>query len=321
MGDSGSRQAQLISAAVTLVALTLVVVHLVFPAVKVDAVTIALLIIAIVPWLAPILKTIELPGGWKFEFRELKEKVEQELRDNSRQVQHIAKRVEELAQFAIAGAAPASLKDRLARDLSEYRDHLIALGIDLSGNPPTVAIGDETYENAHYDGAKNEIVAGRPFASSDVLLREYTHHALLEARGQVGLVGSQQDAVESALADYFPCSYRNDPMLGREVAAYYRKRGQAMGEAIRDLETTARLSDVRDRHVHQLTGEIWAAAFWAIRAQLGTEAADRLLLGAWRSTPKGRGAERQFVVAVVDGVNPAQRDAVREAFTTRELPA
>lgn len=56
---------------VTAVALALAFVHLVWPRIAVDAITITLLFIAIVPWLAPIFKSIEFPGGWKVEFRDL----------------------------------------------------------------------------------------------------------------------------------------------------------------------------------------------------------------------------------------------------------
>src|SRR5690348_8036711 len=37
-----------------------------------DTVTLALLVLAVLPWLDSLIKTAELPGGWKIEFRELK---------------------------------------------------------------------------------------------------------------------------------------------------------------------------------------------------------------------------------------------------------
>ena len=38
---------------------------------QVDAVTLTLLVIALLPWLAPIVKSVELPGGVKIELQEL----------------------------------------------------------------------------------------------------------------------------------------------------------------------------------------------------------------------------------------------------------
>jgi hypothetical protein len=44
---------------------------LIWPQVAIDAVALALIVIAILPWLAPLVKSLELPGGWKVEFQEL----------------------------------------------------------------------------------------------------------------------------------------------------------------------------------------------------------------------------------------------------------
>lgn len=56
---------------ITLCALLLATTHLLWPNIAIDAVTLALVVIAILPWLAPLVKSLELPGGWKVEFREL----------------------------------------------------------------------------------------------------------------------------------------------------------------------------------------------------------------------------------------------------------
>ena len=56
---------------VTLCALILAIAHLIWPNIAIDAITLALVLIAILPWLAPLVKSLELPGGWKVEFQEL----------------------------------------------------------------------------------------------------------------------------------------------------------------------------------------------------------------------------------------------------------
>jgi hypothetical protein len=56
---------------ITLCALLLALAHLIWPNVAIDAITLALVVIAILPWLAPLVKSLELPGGWKVEFQEL----------------------------------------------------------------------------------------------------------------------------------------------------------------------------------------------------------------------------------------------------------
>jgi hypothetical protein len=55
---------------ITICALLVAVIHLIFPNLKIDAITLILLIIAISPWLAPLFKSLEFPGGWKVEFRD-----------------------------------------------------------------------------------------------------------------------------------------------------------------------------------------------------------------------------------------------------------
>ena len=56
---------------VTLAALLLALVHIVFPWIAIDGVVLMLIVIAVVPWLAPLFRSLELPGGWKVEFRDL----------------------------------------------------------------------------------------------------------------------------------------------------------------------------------------------------------------------------------------------------------
>jgi hypothetical protein len=61
---------------ITLGALTLILLHLIFPELAIDYITLTLIIVAIIPWLAPIFKSLEFPGGWKIEFQEMKKQVD-----------------------------------------------------------------------------------------------------------------------------------------------------------------------------------------------------------------------------------------------------
>ena len=56
---------------VSLAAAAGIAAHLIWPALAIDGATIALLSIGVVPWLAPIFKSVELPGGLKVEYAEL----------------------------------------------------------------------------------------------------------------------------------------------------------------------------------------------------------------------------------------------------------
>lgn len=65
-----------LSAIVSISAVLLVIGHLSFPNIKLDAVTLILIVVAILPWLTPLFKSVELPGGFKVEFQEF-EKVKE----------------------------------------------------------------------------------------------------------------------------------------------------------------------------------------------------------------------------------------------------
>lgn len=63
--------ARWVQGSITIGALLLAIAHLIWPDLKIDAITLTLVVIAIVPWLAPLFKSLELPGGWKVEFKDL----------------------------------------------------------------------------------------------------------------------------------------------------------------------------------------------------------------------------------------------------------
>jgi hypothetical protein len=52
-------------------ALGIAVLHLVIPHLTIDAITLVLILVAMVPWLLPLFKSVELPGGVKLEFQDL----------------------------------------------------------------------------------------------------------------------------------------------------------------------------------------------------------------------------------------------------------
>ena len=58
---------RLVQVSVTVVALCGAVAHLHWPDAKIDAITLALIILAALPWVAILFEEIELPGGWKFK--------------------------------------------------------------------------------------------------------------------------------------------------------------------------------------------------------------------------------------------------------------
>jgi len=58
---------------ISIFAITLAFLHTLYPQVDIDLTSLILIIIALFPWFAHILKSMELPGGIKFEFKELQD--------------------------------------------------------------------------------------------------------------------------------------------------------------------------------------------------------------------------------------------------------
>jgi hypothetical protein len=61
--------------ALSFAAAALLVYHVFRKEIPAGSVTVTLIIAAILPWVSELLKTIEMPGGWKLEFHDLKREV------------------------------------------------------------------------------------------------------------------------------------------------------------------------------------------------------------------------------------------------------
>jgi hypothetical protein len=56
---------------ITITAIGLAVVHIIYPKINIDNITVILLGMALVPWVEPLFKSVMLPGGISFDFQEL----------------------------------------------------------------------------------------------------------------------------------------------------------------------------------------------------------------------------------------------------------
>lgn len=56
---------------ISIVALAIALLHILVPSLKVDAITLGLIVLAVLPWLAPLVKSVELPGGVKIELQDV----------------------------------------------------------------------------------------------------------------------------------------------------------------------------------------------------------------------------------------------------------
>lgn len=86
--------ARKIQVGITLVAAVFAAIHLVWPAIALDGISLTLILVAILPWVAPLFKSVEFPGGVKVEFQDLENAKER------------ADKAGLLAEAPLAAAAP-----------------------------------------------------------------------------------------------------------------------------------------------------------------------------------------------------------------------
>jgi len=324
-GDRNLRnRSLLLSALISTTALIVAAVHLLWPAVRIDAITLGLLVLAVVPWLGPLFKSIQLPGGWKFEFQELK----REVTEKRQEVAALAGRVEQMERLVFTGKTTPRFQETVRETLGALHAYFESIGANLPhSHPPSVHVDENAGELGYYEENHNRIVIGsKAMDNSDLVLRQYTFHVL------VSLVEGPDDElnsyVKSALATYFPCSFKDSPSLGlspQEAANEERRTGRPY---LHNLDHQRRFS--QDQFCRLLKsgdltariwtiGCLWGGALWEIRGALGHERADRTFLAAWVSM-KWKANDRPgmaWIGEIADALDDRSRRTAIEIFEHR----
>jgi hypothetical protein len=231
------------------------------------------------------------PGG--FEFATLQERVEK----ISTQLDKLEK-----AAFEPSGALTPKLQSDLQASFDAYQAYLLGVGYKPPMEGKVNIFVDPTLDNAQYDGQR--IVIGKRLAEdSDALYRECTHRAL-DPNNRWGLMTDEQKAVESGLADYFPCSYKNNPLFGEKAVEVFRHIPEyANKPALRTMDNDRKFTEAAMNNEEHNVGEIWSGAFWKIRARVGQSDTDKLLYSAFTAMPPlkdGASFNVSFANAVID---------------------
>lgn len=123
---------------------------------------------------------------------------------------------------------------------------------------------------------------------SDVVFHEYGHGISnrLIGNGSTALSGTQSGAMGEGWSDYWACTINNDGVMGEYVT-------QNTTRGIRRAAYTVPSAAVHDSYadvcaggceVHN-DGEVWAAALFDLRTQLGKTITDRIVLNGMKFTP------------------------------------
>ena len=72
---------------ISILSIAALIAHILWPLVTLDLASLVLILVALIPWLAPVIKSIELPGGFKIEVQDLKAATEKILGSDAEPIQ------------------------------------------------------------------------------------------------------------------------------------------------------------------------------------------------------------------------------------------
>lgn len=137
---------------VSLLALIALSMHVVLKNDKVDGTAAALLAIGILPWLADLLDTLELPGGWKFHFRNI-EAEQAKQRDQLEQLQLAVRllltnsELRHLRELAGTNPLPLHREDWTNKIYETELRRLRALGLIKGSVGDYFRVGDDAHKH------------------------------------------------------------------------------------------------------------------------------------------------------------------------------
>lgn len=185
-------------------------------------------------------------------------------------------------EFDKSTALTPQLREHLQAAFAGFEAYLVRCGYRPRPSILKVFVDPGLKDNVYYEPGR--VVLGAPLAmDTDAFFRECGHHALLSVPYRA--LGKLQGAVESGLADYFACSFNDDPRFGRRSVHLFRGDPRMASKgAIRVLENDRRFDEVRKYWETHDVGEIWGGAFWEMRQELGAQVADGFLFDGWHTS-------------------------------------
>jgi hypothetical protein len=194
-------------------------------------------------------------------------------------VLRLARQIEERIGFEASPALTPSLRKQLEASFAAFMRYLTSIGF-APNDRVQIRVDPKTETNAYFVPGDNRIVIGEALArDTHVVYRTYTHYAL----STFIKLSEPAAAVESGLADYFTCSFSDNPLFGEESARVLKLKGVWNKAYLRTLDNARKFSELGPKPESHDAGEVWGAAFWDIRRALGREAADKLLFSIWAS--------------------------------------
>lgn len=185
-----------------------------------------------------------------------------------------------------SSSTPLAKKKRLIAKFKEFQTYFKKLGFIAPKGEVKIKIDDQLKLNSFYEPESNRVRVSPALVDDfEFTLHQYVHHALsavnTPASSKIGAIGE-------ALADYFTCSFTDDPLVGEGSIHLFQEafgKDRFPNNCLRNLKNSRSFKEVDPKlpettELHAV-GEIWGGAFWEIRGLIGQELADKLLFATW----------------------------------------
>lgn len=285
-------------------------VHVAVPSLSIDATTLALLGVAALPWLAPILKSITLPGGFELVLQDLKQEVgsvKDQVEESSRRVEDLASRVQEL--LFEGDPVPAEQKEEISGAVAGFRSFLSTCGLPVPAANPSVKV-DAEIPRPFYTGEPDPHIWILPETPAEETYRLYAHHVLGEVyHGRSDSI--ERLALQYGLAFYFTASYESAAPI--------------FDNSMGDLSLKSALANENAWQYAMKAGAAWSLTFWELRDLMSPEQADEALANAWVRGIGRRGDFKKIFVTklleVMRGIGaPDAADTFRGLLRAQGVP-
>ena len=178
------------------------------------------------------------------------------------------------------------------------------------------------YDNAFFSPKTNSLAFGdgdlmNDFAQEEAIIYHEYSHAMLHFRHPI-LNYKESGAIHEGQADYFACSFSDDPRIGEWLSA------KGLATVTRDLRSPVHYPEDIHDEVHA-DGLIWGCALWDLRGQLGASVTDRLIYEsfAWlkSETPTFMDGLLAILLADENTNQGRNREVITRVFSARGLTA
>ena len=230
--------------------------------------------------------------------------------------------------FERSAALTRPLQQSLQSLLESYLTYFDELGFVRPEQDVTIRIAEQVVGLAQYNFVAGTISIDSRIADDlSIPLREVNHHLLWP--GSRPHSGSELEVIESGLADYFACSFLNNPNLGEKAAEALDLDRDYIRTLTKDTAFTALARSAYPQRLY-VGAEVWGGLFWEIRTNLGRSVADSLAADAWLQI-RGEAAgplpataiNRSFVETILglaDARGEPTVSSIRETLRDREFP-